>query len=573
MDNFKKTDYVPVKTLFPGALLGFALVVLAGCGGAGGGGTEVASNADLRTSNIDTSDILFQQDALLQVDIEMDPAEYDILRREGRTLPQVFSGCADGFEYTHFKATVTVAGQRLDDVDIRKKGFLGSLSATRPSFKLDFDDHVPRRRLEGMEKMTLNNNRQDPGNTHQCIAYGMFRAAGLAAPRCNFARVSINGSDLGIYSHVDSISDLFLRRNFGADDGNLYEAQIADFGAFTSANFQTKNNQQANDRSDIAAVVQALEADDANLPGLLQQVVDLDHFIDYWAMETITGHWDSATGNANNYFVYNDPASNQFYYLPWGADAALELEHSLAPGTGPLYRYITIPARLYQIPEWRERYHGRVLALLDTVWDEAALNAEVDRIRDLTATDEAWLAPVRNFLANQEARVRAAVAGESEQRERTIIDAPTVCTETRITEISGSFSDGLGFFQYTDIDDNQITVPAFATAPADAPGGSPLGDGISMNLVGNVDGVTQLALVSIERGDFGALEVPFQGVASTLILIKLGGPEGVELLGFAGEGSIVFSAAPVLGQPASFEFSAELWLDDGRGFGPLGGGL
>ena len=553
-------------------LLSCALVLITSCGGAGGG-AEVASNADLRTSNIDTSDVLFQQDALLEVDIEMDAADYDILRREGRTLPQVFSGCADGFEYTHFKASVTVAGQRLEDVDIRKKGFLGSLSATRPSFKLDFDDHVPRRRLEGMEKMTLNNNRQDPGNTHQCIAYGMFRAAGLAAPRCNFARITVNGDDLGIYSHIDSIEDLFLRRNFGSDDGNLYEGQIADFGEFTSANFQAKNNRQENDRSDIQGVVQALQADDANLPGLLEQHVNLEHFVDYWAMESIAGHWDSATGNANNYFIYNDPASDQFYYLPWGADAALELDNSLAPGSGPLYRYTTIAARLYQIPQWRERYHERVLALLDLVWDEDALNAEVDRIRDLTGTDENLLAQVRNFLSSHENRLRAAIAGDLEQQERTIVDTPTACVESRITQVSGSFTDGVGFFQYTDIDGNQITVPGGATAPAEDAAVQPLGDGISMTLVGRVDGDLQVALVSIENGDFGALEVPFHGLASTLIVVGIGGPEGFSVIGFAGEGSIVFSETPEPGVPASFEFSAELWLNDGRGFGPLGGGI
>ncbi|WP_279246773.1 CotH kinase family protein [Candidatus Litorirhabdus singularis] len=563
---------MPVKNFCLSVLLSGALLMIASCGGADGG-TEVASNADLRTSNIDTSDVLFQQDALLVVDIEMDAADWDILRREGRTLPQVFSGCAKDFEYTHFKASVTVAGQRLEEVDIRKKGFLGSLSATRPSFKLDFDDHVPRRRLEGMEKMTLNNNRQDPGNTHQCIAYSMFRAAGLAAPRCNFARISVNGDDLGIYSHVDSIHDLFLRRNFGSAEGNLYEGQIADFGEFTSANFQAKNNRQDNDRSDIEGVVQALKADDSNLPGLLQQHVNLDHFVDYWAMESIAGHWDSATGNANNHFVYNDPASDQFYYLPWGADAALELDNSLAPGTGPLYRYTTIAARLYQIPQWRERYHERVLALLDVVWDEETLNAEVDRIRDLTGTDESRLVQVRNFLSSHEERVRAAVAGDLEQQERTIVDAATVCAPTRITEISGSFTDGVGFFQYTDIDGNQVTVPGVATAPAEDAAISQLGDGISMTLVGRVEGDLQLVFVSIESGDFGNLEVPFHGLASTLILVGLGGPEGFSVLGFAGEGLIVFSETPELDVPASFEFSAELWLNDGRGFGPLGGGI
>jgi spore coat protein CotH len=122
------------------------LALCAGCG-AGGGGTEVASDDELRTTSVDTSDVLFEPDRLLQIDIEMDPAEYDILRYEGRYMPQLISGCAANFEYSHFKATVTVDGEVLPEVDIRKKGFLGSLSATRPSFKLNLDTHRPGRRL------------------------------------------------------------------------------------------------------------------------------------------------------------------------------------------------------------------------------------------------------------------------------------------------------------------------------------------------------------------------------------------------------------------------------------------
>ncbi|MEP1471930.1 MAG: CotH kinase family protein [Halieaceae bacterium] len=559
-----------MRKLLSGVIFSITFLLVNGCGA--GGGSEVASNDDLLTSNIDTSDVLFKPDILLQVDIEMDPADYEVLRLEGRTLPQVFAGCAADFEYTHFSATVSVAGQTLKQVDIRKKGFLGSLSATRPSFKLDFDDNVPNRRLEGMEKMTLNNNRQDSGNTHQCIAYDLFRAAGLPAPRCSFARVTMNGDDLGIYSHVDSIGDVFLKRNFGSVKGNLYEAQLADFGEYTSANFQAKNNKAAADRSDIEAVVQALQAGDENLPGLLEQHVNLDHFIDFWAMEAITGHWDSATGNANNYFLYNDPASEQFYYLPWGADAALELVHSLAPGTGPLFRYIEIPARLYQIPEWRERYEARVLSLLDTIWDETALSAEVDRIRDLTGTNEAEMAPVRNFIAFQEQRIRATISGENSQLERTIIDQPTECQPSQITTISGAVTSGIGFFEYEDGEGNLVNVPAVASPPSADSVGSPLGDGVGITLIGQADGETRLALINIESGDFGEEYVPFQGVASTLILISLGGSEGAGLIGFVGAGGITFTETPVLDEPVSFEFSAELWLSDGFDFGLLGGG-
>ena len=82
-----------------------------------------------------------------------------------------------------------------------------------------------------------------------------------------------------------------------------------------------------------------------------------------------------------------------------------------------MYRYTSIAARLYQIPEWREKYHARVLELLDRVWDEQALAAEVDRIRDLTGTPEALLEQVRRFISQHEARVRVDRSDYGERRD------------------------------------------------------------------------------------------------------------------------------------------------------------
>jgi spore coat protein H len=548
------------------------LAVLLFCTGCGaGGGSQVVNNADLRTANIDTSDELFEPDRLLQVAIQMDPAEYEVLRQEGRSLGGALAGCAGDFEYSHFKASVSVDGEILNEVDIRKKGFLGSLSAGRPSFKLNFDTHQPGRRLESLERMTLNNNQQDPGNTHQCITYQLFRDAGLPAPRCNFARVSMNGQDLGIYTHVESIKEQFLARNFASDDGNLYEAQFADFGQYTKENFQLKTNEDSNDRSDLDAVVNALQADDENLPALLDQVVDVDEFLSYWAMESITGHWDSATGNANNNFVYNDPATGVFHYIPWGADGSMELAHLAAPGTGPLFRYTSIPARLFNIPEFRDKFHQRVLSLLDEVWDEQALHGEVDRIRDLTGTEEADLLQVRNFIDQQQARLRAAVAGELEQRERTIEDQPVDCDDSGLSTISGSISNGQGYFEYVDEEGTLITVPAFASPPESGGLLGPFGNSVSISLIGRAGERILLALMQIEESEIGDGEIPFQGMVTSIFLLEVGGEQGVGFLGLSGAGIIVFDLPPVLGEAPSLHFSGELWLDD-TGFGPIGGG-
>jgi spore coat protein CotH len=352
-------------------------LLLSGCGGGGGGGDgrgggdaivpQVDDDTDPPSANVDTSDVVFDPGRVLQIGITMDPDDYEVVRREGRSWPQVWAGCWAGYEYSHFVATVTIDGNVFENVDIRKKGFLGSLSAGRPAIKLNLDTHEPGRRYESLQRFTLNNDRQDPSHTHQCITYQMFRDAGLPAPRCHFARVRLNGQDLGIYSSVESVKRHFLRRNFGNDDGNLYEAQVADFGDNTKENFQLKLEHLVPDRSDLDGVVDALKANDATLPDLLGQVLDIDQFIDFWAMETMMGHWDGAAGNANNFLIYHDPDSNLFHHIPWGTDGAMRLSHPFRPDGIPLYRYSLIPTRLYDIAQYREQYHARLLQFLDTI--------------------------------------------------------------------------------------------------------------------------------------------------------------------------------------------------------------
>lgn len=539
----------------PSVLLA-VILLCSGCGA--GGGNEIASNTDLKVTGEDTSDVLFDENRVSQVDIRMDPGEYDVLRGEGLSLGEVAFRCTKEFEFSHFKARVTVDGEVLEEVDIRKKGFLGSITAARPSVKLNFDTHRPGRRLHSLERMTLNNNRSDPSNSHQCISYAMFRSVGLPAPRCGYSRVSINGEDLGIYTHVEGVKKRFLRRNFTSDAGNLYEAQLADFGERTKDNYQLKTNEDVNDRSDLDAVVAALMADDDNMPGLLGQVIDLDQFLDYWAMEAVTGHWDGATGNANNHYIYRDPNSGMFNYIPWGTDGALSLIHFLKPGTGPLYRFTNIPNRLYAIPEYRERFHLRVLSLLDELWDEDVFNAEVDRIRDLTGATELAMAGTRIFFANHEARLRASISGELVQVEALITENAASCNRGDVTSMQGTFVAGLGSYEYTDASGQLIMVPSVASPPTTENNGIPLSfDSFYMTVFGEVDGATIILPISIQQSQFGLGEISIQGGITAMLLIRT---DEVGLVGIAGQGSITFTEPPVLGQPPSFTFSADLWL-------------
>ena len=93
--------------------------------------------------------------------------------------------------------------------------------------------------------------------------------------------------------------------------------------------------------------------------------------------ESIIGHWDGYPGNANNFFVYDDPTSKKLVMLPWGPDAAF----SPVMNPASVLAHSALTHRLYNHPEGKRRYLAKAREILDGPFDEAALKAEIDRVQ------------------------------------------------------------------------------------------------------------------------------------------------------------------------------------------------
>lgn len=387
----------------------------------------------------------FDPQQIIEVTVDIAPEEWETLRNEGRNAPDALSGCALDYEYSYFDATVTIDGETYTDVAIRKKGFLGSLSAIRPSLKLNFSTFVEGRTHAGMTRMTLNNNLQDPSNARQCMTYALFAKAGVVAPRCNFAKVTVNGEDLGIYTHVESIKKPMLARHFENNEGNLYEGQGGDFVAHRLDLMQLKTNKTENDRSDLEAVANALRVDDDALLDALDQVIDIDNFLSFWAMEVLTGHWDSYSGGRNNYLTYHDPTSDRFFFIPWGTDGSFS-DARVFSGDNRNAAVLAegeIANRLYEVPETRAMYFDRLDTLFREVWNEDELLAESTRIEVLTGATTQEMKSQRSFITSQSQELRAALdnrdnAGEWLRSPGS--DESLECRPELVTPVSGSFT-------------------------------------------------------------------------------------------------------------------------------------
>ena len=426
-------------------------------------GEEVATSGDTDVSA--SGDVLYDLDHVLKVGIDMPPADWDALRLPARTIADIAGGadCLASPKESIFDwhaADVAIDGQAFARAGVRKKGFYGSLSEDKPSLKIRLDKYNDSAFSGDVTRFTFNNAKQDPSAINTCMAYHIFAAAGLPAPRCNFATVEVNGDDLGLFVHVEEIKDPFLVRHFGDATGNLYEGTVSDFDRGFRGTFEKKTNEGADDWSDIEAVAAALE--DSSPAGLetLAQLVDLDQFLTFWAVEALLGHWDGYAGNRNNYFIYRPPGQ-PFVFIPWGTDQLMggvdnPLDGIATPAS--VYAHGDVAHRLYADADGRAAYVARMQEVLANVWDAEALTALAERMAGVVAghlPPEARAAAaedakrVYRFIAGREEAVLADLTPEPPDwpwPQRTPLD---ICVPER-----GSFALGFETVWGTDASDN-----------------------------------------------------------------------------------------------------------------------
>lgn len=325
---------------------------------------------------------------LVEVRIEVPEADWDKIRVQSRDFAAFFGGATEAARpYTYVKADVWIDGVKIESVGIRKKGLFGSADIQRPSLKIKFDEFVDQKPIKGLSRLTLNNNKQDTAQVSQLLTYKLFRDAGVHAPRSNLAHVTVNGTDLGIYTNVESIKKPFLEHSFGNNSGNLYEGTLTDFYPKSLEKVEAKTNEDDNNRDDIAALANLLAADGELSLAAIEKVVDLDSFMRYWVLEGMIRFWDGYASNQNNYFVYMSPENGLGYFIPWGADAAFSARGgpfgSGAGGATSIYAQSMLTNRLYHTDGIPERYRKTVLSLLDEVWKEEELLGEIDKAEKL----------------------------------------------------------------------------------------------------------------------------------------------------------------------------------------------
>jgi spore coat protein CotH len=378
--------------------------LLAGaCGDDGGGGAlattptaraATTTTAPTTTAPEDPSAALFDPAVLHEVTMDLSEDALGFLAAQ--TWP---------YSEDRVPVRLTVDGVTLDDAGVRLKGGFAQSQAMdgKPGFSIKTDELVDGQDLSGVTRFTFGNSWWDDSFVAEDLVYEVYRAVGIPVARAALARVTVNGEAFGLYVMRESYDQHFLARHFADPDGNLYESP-GDVDVLDT-DLELRTNEEAADTRDLQAIADVVASTPADqYRAAIEELVDVDELLTYWAVEALTAHWDGylydvtqagREGNpwANNYYAYHDPDSGRFIVIPAGADLAFGI--GMPPG--PLDAQVpvllppkpnaSIAMRLWEDPGFRGELAARLATVLDEVWDEAALVARADLFAELVRAD------------------------------------------------------------------------------------------------------------------------------------------------------------------------------------------
>ncbi len=337
-------------------------------------GLFVGFSSSIAAAQRDTSDELFTNGSVRQLQIELTPEGVQLLKNYRQVWGQKRPERHDA------KATVREGRNVYTNVAIHLKGsYTFQPIGSKPSLTLNFDKFAPGQRFHGLDKIHLNNSVQDATFLCEKIARELFRDAGVPASRIGHARVELNGRALGFYVLVEGYNKRFLKRHFPSVKGNLYDGGSG--GDITRA-LEVDSGEHPDDRSDLARLVAAAREKGASTRAAsIEKQLDIDRFLTFAVLEVFLLHWDGYCMGPNNYRIFQDATQDRMVFLPHGMDQILGMRKSSQTSITPSWGGLVARAYL-GTPEGRRRYLTRMEQVLTNHCNEARLLAKVDRLAE-----------------------------------------------------------------------------------------------------------------------------------------------------------------------------------------------
>ena len=289
----------------------------------------------------------------------------------------------------------------IEPVGFRLRGNT-SRHSKKKSFKVSFNTFVQGAKYYGVEKLNLNGEHNDPSIMRSKICWDILRKYEIPAPRSNHVRVYINHEYYGLYLNVEHIDENFVKSRFENNDGNLYKclypADLDYIGPDPDLYklyhndrrvYDLKTNKAEDDYSGLANFIDVLNnTPDDVLVCKLNVVFNVYDYIKMITFDILTGNWDGPIYNKNNFYLYHNPKTGKFEYIPYDLDNTFGIDWmGIDWAKRNIYQWKKngeprpIYSRLKNNPEFRKQFTYYFNKLVTELIDTAAFEQRVLELR------------------------------------------------------------------------------------------------------------------------------------------------------------------------------------------------
>ena len=377
--------------------------------------TVVSSNV-LAQSLTPEYNPLYDDTRVAKVKITIDPALLDSILAPGNEESDI----------EHPASFIYDDGLTIEEVESIGFRLRGNTSrySLKKSFKVSFNSFVSGQKFYDVEKLNLNGEHNDPSIIRSKIAWDIFQGQGVAAPRAAHVELYINDVYYGLYANVEHIDEEFLKSRFGSDAGNLYKclwpADLTYLGPDADSYRPTSGDRTPYDLKlkdsdlegydDLAHFIDILNNTESGIfAEEIEQVFNVNGFLRSLAVDIVTGSWDNYSYLKNNFYLYYNPRTEVFEYIPYDFDNTFGIwwdgiEGGIDWATRDLYEWGNqhesrpLTDRILAVGVYQDRLSFYINRLLEHSYVPSVLKDRVDAIHALvTSSAEADTFRTRDY--------------------------------------------------------------------------------------------------------------------------------------------------------------------------------
>jgi len=299
----------------------------------------------------------------------------------------------DPFREHWVRARILLPAGDEQDIRVRVRGD-ASRHSQKKSFKVKFP---PGASYAGRDVLNLVW-KNEPTFLREALAAEVFRWGGVHAAGVDFLHLTINGRDQGLYYRIEQIDDQFLEARGWDREGPLIEVEGGNMDLLPDpAAYARAYDRKTGDEDDLSPFIELIETvnltDAADFPETLWNALDIEAFLDWYALVVLMVDYDITRGN---HYFFRPSATGRWRVLPWdnelsfslwlALDVPLDLgaESSERPLPAGPNRLIT---RILAVEGFRRLHAMKLGLLLSAVFTEERLLAAIDSLFEAVHED------------------------------------------------------------------------------------------------------------------------------------------------------------------------------------------